>query len=48
MINNFSLSGKVAVITGGCGLLGKMHADAIISAGGFPIYGIRHQSPLHS
>jgi NAD(P)-dependent dehydrogenase (short-subunit alcohol dehydrogenase family) len=33
----FDLTGKVALITGGYGLLGKMHADAIISAGGSAI-----------
>ena len=30
----FDLSGKVALITGGAGLLGKKHAEAIESAGG--------------
>ena len=34
MQNIFSLSGKIAFITGGAGLLGKRHAEAIIEAGG--------------
>lgn len=37
MSNIFSLSGKVIVVTGGAGLLGKEHAYIIAKSGGTPI-----------
>lgn len=33
----FNLKNKVVVITGGAGLLGKMHAEAVKEAGGSPV-----------
>jgi len=37
MISKFDISGKVTVITGGAGLLGSMHAEAIAENGGIPV-----------
>jgi NAD(P)-dependent dehydrogenase (short-subunit alcohol dehydrogenase family) len=35
--NAFDLTGRVAIITGGAGLLGEQHARAIAAAGGIPV-----------
>lgn len=35
--NFFDLSGRVAIITGGTGLLGQQHAEAIAGVGGIPV-----------
>ena len=38
IIKKFNLSGRVALITGGVGLLGVKHGEAIASAGGIPVF----------
>jgi NAD(P)-dependent dehydrogenase (short-subunit alcohol dehydrogenase family) len=37
ILNKFDLTDKVAVITGGAGLMGRMHAQAITDAGGVAV-----------
>lgn len=37
VIDIFDLTGRVAIITGGAGLLGQQHAEAITRAGGIPV-----------
>ena len=37
MIQEFNLQGKQVLITGGSGVLGEKHAEAIAECGGIPI-----------
>ncbi len=36
-INKFEINGRVIVITGGAGFLGRKHAEAILDGGGIPV-----------
>jgi NAD(P)-dependent dehydrogenase (short-subunit alcohol dehydrogenase family) len=46
MAERFSLDKRVVVITGGAGLLGSKHAEAVAEAGGIPILLDINQAPL--
>lgn len=37
LADKFRLAGKVAIITGGAGLLGEKHAEAVAESGGIPV-----------
>ena len=36
-MDNFNLKEKIVIITGGAGLLGEKHAEAVAEIGGIPI-----------
>lgn len=46
MIDRFSLQDRVIIITGGAGLLGRKHAEAVVEAGGIPVLLDLHQESL--
>lgn len=37
VLDNYKISGKTCLITGGAGLLGQKHAEAVIEGGGIPV-----------
>jgi len=47
-LNKFRLDGRVAIVTGGAGLLGRQHAVAIAEAGGIPVLWDIHQDAAES
>jgi NAD(P)-dependent dehydrogenase (short-subunit alcohol dehydrogenase family) len=47
-LNKFQLNSRVAIITGGAGLLGKQHAAAIAEAGGIPVLWDINQDAVES
>ncbi len=48
VLKMFDISGRVALITGGAGLLGMQHAQAIIESGGIPVLIDINQDALSS
>jgi len=47
VLDKFSLKGKICVITGGAGLLGKKHAEAVLEAGGLPVILDINEESIH-
>lgn len=47
-LNKFRIDGRVAIITGGAGLLGRQHAAVIIEAGGVPVLWDINQAAVES
>ena len=45
MKNNFDITGKVVLITGGSGLMGRAHAEAVAEFGAIPVIGDIDLSP---
>ncbi len=45
-LNKFNIDGQIAIITGGAGLLGIKHAEAILDGGGIPILFDIHEESL--